>query len=161
MVSQAPPCRPDQSPPVEESTGGPLTWRRKLKMVVKAVELRLRFIALLAGTGLLFGYWETVVNDFEMRNRPAGKTHEVSDRSEYYCPMHPHVVSEQSTSCPICGMRLARHERGATATLLEGGLVRVQLTPWRIAQAGIRTVEVGLAQATEELVTVGFVGYDE
>ncbi len=161
MVSQAPPCRPDQSPPVDETTGGPLTWRRKLKMIVKAAELRLRFIALLAGTGLLFGYWETVVNYLETRNRPAGKTHEVSDRSEYYCPMHPHVVSEQSTSCPICGMRLARHERGATATLLEGGLARVQLAPWRIAQAGIRTVEVGLAQATEELVTVGFVGYDE
>ncbi len=160
MVSQAPPCRPDQSPPVEETTAGPLTWRRKLRMVVKAVELRLRFIALLAGTGLLFGYWETVVNYFETRNRPAGKTYEVSDRSEYYCPMHPHVVSEQSTSCPICGMPMARRERGATATS-EAGLARVQLAPWRIAQAGIRTVEVGLAQATEELVTVGFVGYDE
>jgi membrane fusion protein, copper/silver efflux system len=160
MVSQAPPCRPDQSPTVEETTAGPLTWGRKLRMVVKAVELRLRFIALLAGTGLLFGYWETFVNYFETRNRPAGKTYEVSDRSEYYCPMHTHVVSEQSTSCPICGMPMARRERGATATS-GAGLARVQLPPWRIAQAGIRTVEVGLAQATQELVTVGFVGYDE
>ena len=61
-------------PPVEETTGRPLTWRRKLGMVVKVVELRLRFIALMAGTGLLFGYWETVVNYFETRNRPAGKS---------------------------------------------------------------------------------------
>ena len=75
--------------------------------------------------------------------------------------MHPFVVSEQSTSCPICGMPLARRERGATATLPEGGLARVRLAPWRIAQAGIRTVEVGLAPATEELTTVGFVGFDE
>ena len=82
MVSQAPPCRPDQSPPVEETTAGPLTWRRKLRMIVKVVELRLRFIVLMAGTGLVFGSWDTLVNHFEKWNRPAGKTYDVSDRSE-------------------------------------------------------------------------------
>jgi len=161
MVPQTTPCRPDESSPGAETTGGPLTWRRKLVTVVKVVELRLRFVALMVGTGLLFGYWETVVNYFETRNRPAEKRHEVSDRSEYFCPMHPLVVSAQSTNCPSCGMHLARRERGAAATLTEGGLARVQLAPWRIAQAGIRTVEVGLAPATEELTTVGVVGYDE
>jgi Cu(I)/Ag(I) efflux system membrane fusion protein len=58
-------------------------------------------------------------------------------------------------------MRLARRERGTAATLTEGGLTRVQIAPWRVAQAGIRTVEVGLAPATQELTTVGFVGFDE
>ena len=100
MVSQAPPCRPDRSPPVEETTGGPLTWRRKLGMVVKVIELRLRFIALMAGTGLVFGYWDTLVNHFEKWNRPAGKAHEASDRSEYYCPMHPPVVTRAVGQLP-------------------------------------------------------------
>ena len=130
-------------------------------MVVKVVELRLRFIALIAGTALLFGYWETIVNYFETRNRPSEKRQKVTDRLEYYCPMHPFVVSAQSTSCPSCGMRLARRERGTSAKLSKGGLPRVELAPWRVAQAGIRTVEVGLAPATAELTTVGFVGFDE
>ena len=161
LLPQTSPCRSNESPPGAETTGGPLTWRRKIGMVVKVVELRFRFIALMVGTGLLFVYGERIVNSIETRNRPAEKKHEASDRSVYYCPMHPFVVSEQSTSCPSCGMPLARRERGRTTTLSEGGLARVHLAPWRVAQAGIRTVVVGLAPATEKLTTVGFVGYDE
>ena len=67
------------------------------------------------------------------------------------------------TVCAKTGLigMVGKSERGAIATLTEGGLARVQLAPWRVAQAGIRTVEVGLAPATEELTTVGFVGFDE
>jgi Cu(I)/Ag(I) efflux system membrane fusion protein len=139
----------------------PPTWRRKLATFVKVIELRLRFVALMVGTGLLFAYWEAAVNYLETRSRPPEHRHEVSDRSEYFCPMHPAVVSAQSANCPSCGMRLARRARGTAANLTEAGLARVHLAPRRVAQAGIRTVEVGLAPATRELTTVGFVGFDE
>ena len=38
--------------------------------------------------------------------------------SEYFCPMHPHIVSEKPGECPICGMDLVAREKHA-----EGGEV--------------------------------------
>jgi membrane fusion protein, copper/silver efflux system len=42
----------------------PRTRWQKFRMVVKVVELRLRFIALLAITGLVFAYWDTLSNRY-------------------------------------------------------------------------------------------------
>src|SRR5262249_37311412 len=39
--------------------------RWALRTVLKVVELRLRFVALIAGTGLVFAYWDTLVNRVE------------------------------------------------------------------------------------------------
>ncbi len=50
----------------------PLTRWQKFRMVVKVVELRLRFIALMALTGLVFGFWDTIWNYYEKWNRPDG-----------------------------------------------------------------------------------------
>jgi Cu(I)/Ag(I) efflux system membrane fusion protein len=123
--------------------------------------LRLRFIALLAGTGLVFGYWDTLVNRFEKWTRPPAGPAAASAGAESFCPMHPGVVQERPGQCPICGMPLSRRQRGVAETLPEGVVSRVRLAPGRIARAGIRTVEVELGPAVETLTTLGTVGFDE
>src|SRR5215471_16214131 len=82
--------------------GPPLTRWQKFRLVVKVVELRLRFIALMAATALVFAYWDELWNRYDKWMRPAGPRVTASG-IEYYCPMHPQVVQDQVGTCPICG----------------------------------------------------------
>ena len=140
-----------------------LTRRRRFGTILKVIELRVRFIVLLAATGLVFASWETLVNHFEKWSRPGVGRHTGSSPAgiETYCPMHPSVVDEQSGQCPICGMALARRKRADVGILPPGVLSQVRLLPGQIAQAGIRTVAVTFAPAIDRLTTVGLVGFDE
>ena len=58
-------------------------------------------------------------------------------------------------------MPLAKRKKGEKATLPEGVTARVELAPFRVAQAGIKTAEVGYAPLTQTLTTVGYVAFDE
>ncbi len=139
----------------------PLTRWQKFRLVVKVVELRLRFIALMAATALVFAYWDDLWNRYDKWMRPASESHATVSGIEYYCPMHPQVVQDEPGSCPICGMPLAKRKKGEKATLPAGVLARVQLAPFRVAQAGIKTAEVAYAPLTQTLTTVGYVAFDE
>ena len=135
-------------------------WQN-VRLVVKVVELRLRFIALMAATALIFAYWDTIWNRYDKWMRPTAHDHVAVSGIEYYCPMHPQVVQDQVGSCPICGMPLAKRKKGEKVTLPEGVTARVQLAPFRVAQAGIKTVEVGYASLKQTVTTVGSVAFDE
>jgi membrane fusion protein, copper/silver efflux system len=141
-----------------------LTRRRRLGMILKVIELRLRFIVLVAATGLVFASWDTLVNQVEKWSRP-GEGHHPSSSSqtdvELFCPMHPSVVSEQGGQCPICGMQLARRMRAGIEILTAGVLSRVRLEPRQIARAGIRTAAVDFAPAIDRLTTSGLIGIDD
>ncbi|AMV38109.1 Cation efflux system protein CusB precursor [Planctomyces sp. SH-PL62] len=130
-------------------------------MVVKVVELRLRFVALMAATGLVFAYWDTLWNHYEKWTRPPGEIHAAASDTEHFCPMHPTVVQSEPGSCPICGMPLSKRKKGEAEGLPEGVLSRVTLEPYRVAQAGVRTSEVGYAPLSETVTTVGSVEVDE
>ena len=138
-----------------------LTRWQKFRLVVKVVELRLRFIALMAITGLAFAYWDTLWNRYDKWMRPAAEMHAAVSGIEYYCPMHPQVVQGERGSCPICGMPLARRKQGDKLALPEGTTARVQLAAFRVKQAGIETVDVSFTPLMETLTTVGNVGFDE
>lgn len=146
---------------VPAAPAAPLTRWRKFRMIVKVVELRLRFIVLMAATGLVFGYWDTIWNHYEKWMRPAPGLTAATAGSEYYCPMHPNVVRDEPGICPICGMPLSKREKGAAEALPPGTLSRLALAPHRVVQAGIRTAKVGFERLTETVTTVGTVEFDE
>ena len=139
----------------------PLSRWRKFRMVVKVVELRLRFIALMTVTGLIFGYWDTIKNHYEKWTRPPGVIHSAASDTEFYCPMHPTVIQPTPGSCPICGMPLSKRKIGAKETLPAGVTSRVRLGTSRIEQAGVQTVEIGYEPLAETITTVGSVVIDE
>jgi Cu(I)/Ag(I) efflux system membrane fusion protein len=138
-----------------------LTRWQKFRLVAKVVELRLRFIALMTVTGLVFAYWDTIWSRYEKWARPAAEPVTAIADVEYYCPMHPSVVQEEPGNCPICGMPLSRRPKGVKQALPEGVTSRVQLAPFRISQAGIRTVEVGYSPLIQTVTTVGYLTFDE
>jgi Cu(I)/Ag(I) efflux system membrane fusion protein len=138
-----------------------LTRWQKFRMVVKVVELRLRFIALMAATGLVFGYWDTIWNHYEKWTRPAGERVAAASDVEFFCPMHPNVVRSEPGNCPICGMPLSKRKKGEKEVLPEGVTARVALSPFRVQQAGVATMEVSYAPLAETLTTVGEVRFDE
>jgi Cu(I)/Ag(I) efflux system membrane fusion protein len=148
--------------------GKPLTGWQKVKLVVKVIEVRLRFIAILVATGLVIGYWDTITNYWDKWTRPAAAAvSQVASDQEFYCPMHPQVVraglepNGEVPKCPICGMPLSLRKKGEAAPLPPGVTGRVQLSPERIQLAGIQTAEVGYQALTKTLTTVGDVAYDE
>jgi RND family efflux transporter MFP subunit len=127
--------------------------------VVRLILARLRFVAVFVIAGLIVGYWETIKNYYEKWTRPAVTL--TDEAIEFTCAMHPDIVRSEPGNCPICGMPLTRREKGAHAELPEGVLARVQLTPQRIALAGIQTSLVEYRALTREIRTVGSLDYDE
>ncbi len=146
----------------QEAAQPPLSRWQKFRMVIKVVELRLRFIALMAITGLVFAYWDTIWNRYDKWMRPAAERHAAVVRHRVLLPDAPagragragHVA--RSAACRWRSGRRARSRRCP-----RGSRPASQLAPFRVAQAGIKTAEVGYAPLTQTLTTVGYVAFDE
>jgi Cu(I)/Ag(I) efflux system membrane fusion protein len=163
LMSPHDPSRPSDEgprPPEVNTTAPPSRWK-EFRAVVKVVELRLRFVALMAITGLVFGNWDAIWNRYEKWHRPPVERPTATAGAEFFCPMHPGVVRDEPCSCPSCGMSLARRKKGLRPALPDGVLSRVQLTRGQVSMAGVRTVEATYAPLVATLSTVGEVGYDE
>jgi membrane fusion protein, copper/silver efflux system len=140
----------------------PETPRRRSRFVyaLEIVSVRLRFIGLLVAVMLVAAFWDDVAARVERWLPHGGHEHAASD-VEWFCPMHPQVIRGEPGTCPICGMPLSKRTRGAKVTLPEDVVARVQLSPYRVAQAGIRTTKVLWKPLVREVETVGFVEVDE
>lgn len=141
-------------------------WQQA-KFFMRAIEVRLRFIGVFVGIGILMVYWTTFEGYWDRWTRPDVITAGESSTTEYYCPMHPTVIrpgrepNGAVPSCPICGMPLSLRNKGEVPKLPEGVLTRVQLSPERVQLAGVKTVPVGYMPLAKEVRTVGYVQYDE
>jgi multidrug efflux pump subunit AcrA (membrane-fusion protein) len=140
-------------------------WRNAWQ-VAKTVQARLRFIAILAAVGGVLLYWDTLKAHYEKWTRPIlGEAAAASSDTEYWCPMHPTIVRDHPDKCPICGMPLSKRKKGERAApdeaLPPGVTSRVTLTPYRVALAGVQTVEVDYQPLSKEINAVGFVEFDE
>jgi membrane fusion protein, copper/silver efflux system len=145
----------------------PMTGWKRIRFLFKVVEIRLRFILVLVATFVLIGKWDTIKNVWEKWTRPAAAEVRAASDSEYFCPMHPSVVRDalepdgSVPKCPICGMPLSLHKRGAHVDLPDGVAARVQLSPDRIQMANISTAAVEYRPLVKEVRAVGTVDYDE
>jgi Cu(I)/Ag(I) efflux system membrane fusion protein len=142
------------------------TLSRNLWQILKTIQARLRFIAILAMVGAAIMYWDTLKAHYEKWTRPVlGEEAAASADAEFWCPMHPTIVRDHRDKCPICGMPLSKRrkiERTGTEEALPPGVVsRVQLTPYRVALAGVQTVAINYQALSKEINTVGFVEFDE
>jgi RND family efflux transporter MFP subunit len=130
--------------------------------VVKIVFLRLRFIFLFVVIGVVSWKWELIMNTVDKVTRPKTAQDLVQGEYEYYCPMHPSIVrADDKQKCPICGMPLSRRKKGEQVQLPPGVDARLQLSPFRIRQAGVATEEIGYRTLVRELRTVGLIDWDE
>src|SRR5258706_14893572 len=119
------------------------------------------FLDLFARVGGWVGRGDRVRAQGERRTRAAAEPGAEAAKVEYFCPMHPQIVRSEPGSCPLCGMPLSRREKGEAGALPEGVLARVQLSPLRVAQGGVRTAEVAAKPLVREVRTAGFVEVDE
>src|ERR1035437_2552876 len=134
------PCRPPQQ-------HRPNPWRiimasnlwKNVYAVSRVALARMRFLAVFLVAALLVGYWGTIQNCVNKWTRPPVAPDSLAQTSaiEYYCVMHPTVIRSEPGNCPICGMPLAKRKKGEKVELPGGVVARVQLTPQRIALAGV------------------------
>lgn len=150
-------------PPPGLSIGRQVWWWFDFIILVKLA--RLRFIAILAAIGAVIVYWETLHAYYDKWTRPlSGQQQAVGTDSEFWCPMHPTIVRDHDDKCPLCGMPLSKRKKGdkkEAEGLPPGILSRVQLTPYRVAQAGVQMAAVSYLPLVKEIKTVGFVEFDE
>jgi len=130
--------------------------QRSLPLFLRAIAVRLRFVLVVAAAALVAAGWPSIRSQWERltasRNVDGGA---VGLDSEFFCPMCPGVASTWPSKCPVCHMTLVRRQKGEAAVLPDGVVARMQLTPYRVQLAGVRTVVAEHIPLEREIVTMG------
>lgn len=147
----------DGMPP---SPSGP---RRGLRWWLRVVEVRLRFVVLVLVVLAVVTQWQRLRGAWDdwwyaWRGDPPAAG--VSGDTEYFCPMDPGVVSIWPAICPICNMDLVQRKRHDAQFLPEGVVARMQISPYRVQLAGIRTAEVAARELVHEIPVAGVLQAD-
>ena len=103
--------------------------------------MRLRFVLIVLFAGVIVGQWPTYAGTerWRLEQAFAVAVGTVSAAREYFCPMDPGVISVWPAICPICNMDLVPRRKMDAQFLPDGVLARMQLSPYRIQLAGIKT----------------------
>lgn len=148
-----------------EPPGAPKTgFGRGLRQVLVTALARLRFVGIIAVIGLVIVKWDLLNAHYERWTRPAEAAAAADPDTEYFCPMHPAIVRDTNKEkCPICFMPLSKRKKGegGDVPLPPGVVSRVQISPYRVVLAGVRTAPVGYVPLAKEITTVGTVEFDE
>lgn len=137
----------------DETNAGPLASdgrvpsaeRGKWWLLLRGLEVRLRFVVLVALLAGLFSGWswlESAWNRLMAGWSSVDPQAAVSQDTEFFCPMDPGVLSQWPAICPICNMDLVPRKKADAVLLPEGVIARMQLSPYRVQLAGVRTVPV-------------------
>ena len=118
---------------------------------------RARFLLLVGGLLGVIAGWPLLTNYWDKLTTSSQANGAISADTEYWCPMCPGVVSDWSTKCPVCNMSLVRRQKGEMTPLPDGIVARVQLSPYRIQLAGIRTSLVEYRRLEQEIVIAGLI----
>jgi membrane fusion protein, copper/silver efflux system len=141
------------------SPGGAV--RGRLWSALRIAEVRLRLPIVLIVTAVLLGRWDAMRNQWDRMTRRtpvesiAG--HAISTDTEYFCPMDPGILSDWPGRCGVCNMALVRRRKGEAVMLPDGVVARMQISPYRIQLAGIRTAPAEFRPLMREWTTSGLV----
>lgn len=134
----------------------------KVWAFIRIVNVRLRFIMLMAIVGVVASQWEVIVNHYDRWRRPIDVSAAEGEHVEYYCPMHPNVIKDEPGKCPLCGMPLSKRAKTAGPTSLPAGvLAQVNLTPQKIELGRLAVASVDYRLMTHEIRSVGTVDYNQ
>lgn len=122
----------------------------------RLVLVRLRFVVVFLVLLVVVGYWDHLRNYWDrlMQVAVAPPT-AISPNTEYWCPMCPGVLSDWPGKCPVCNMALVRRTKGEAVPLPDGVLARMQLSPYRVQLAGVRTAMVAYQPLQQEVRLAG------
>ncbi|MBX9623680.1 MAG: efflux RND transporter periplasmic adaptor subunit, partial [Gemmataceae bacterium] len=128
---------------------------RVLLGAVAVVLARSRFLVLVGGLLGAVALWPFLQAYWGKLARPDPAAAVTSGDTEYWCPMCPGVVSAWPAKCPVCFMGLVRRQKADMTPLPDGTLARVQLSPYRVQLAGLRTAPVEYRRLEYEAVVAG------
>ncbi|HSQ57086.1 MAG TPA: heavy metal-binding domain-containing protein [Gemmata sp.] len=135
-----------------DSRGG--SFHRLPLQAAAVIAARTRFFLLIGAMLGIIAAWPFLQNLWDKLTGHPAPTTAVSANTEYWCPMCPGVVSDWPSKCPVCSMTLVRREKSTMSPRPDGVIDRVQLSPYRIQLAGIRTSRVEYRKLEHE-ITVG------
>src|SRR5438128_3115611 len=131
-------------------------WSRMV-LAIRVVQVRLRFFVVLLVAFIVVGKWDLLRNYWERltRGKTAETMHPASADTEYFCPMCPGVLSDWPSKCPVCNMALVRRQKEDMVPLPNGVVARMQLSPYRVQLAGVRTSPLEYRTLAQEVTRMG------
>jgi Cu(I)/Ag(I) efflux system membrane fusion protein len=141
-------------------------WRKAwwwFDFIILVKLARLRFIGILLVIGVVITQWDALTAYYDKWTRPADAADAVASDVEYFCPMHPSIIRDNpKDKCPICFMPLSKRKKGGQVEALPAGVVnRVQLTPYRVALAGVNAWPVDYVPLAKEISAAGYIEFNE